>query len=110
MNLVRLIFGQWLVHAPVGNPERVTRQLLLRVDELVKEIDLLHEVAADGPHQVVEVVRAISVRLLDPEADIIDARGLLTHRLTNRGKCKDRLIQIRPSYHRTEARSKCFYL
>ena len=86
MNFVRLIFGQWLIHAPVGNPERVTRQLLLRVDELVKEIDLLHEVTADGPHQVVEVVRAISVRLLDPEADIIDARGLLTHRLTNRGK------------------------
>ena len=75
----RLLFGQGLVHAPVGDPERVTRELLLRVEELVKETDLLHEVAADRPHQVVEVVRAVSVRLRDPEADVVDARGLLTH-------------------------------
>ena len=77
----RLIFGQGPVHTPVGNPEGVTRKLLLRVEELVEETDMLHEITADRPHQVVEIIRAISVRLRDPEADVVYAWGLLTHRL-----------------------------
>ena len=66
-----LIFGHGPVHAPVGDPERVAGELLLRVEELVEEADLLHEVSADRAHQVVEVVGAVPVRLRDPEADVV---------------------------------------
>lgn len=49
------------------------------MSELVHQGDFLHQVAADGAHQVVEVVLREALWVLrQPEGDVVDERGVFT--------------------------------
>ena len=56
MDFVDLCLCQRPLQTPVDESVAVRVPTLFRVVELVEQLHLLHDVAADGPDQIVEVV------------------------------------------------------
>lgn len=79
VNLVGFTLCQTSFHVTIGYTIGLAFPLCFRMDKVVKQFYIFHNVTTDIPHNVIKIIfRKV---IWHPKRDIIDNRGLLTERL-----------------------------